>query len=216
MSERPQFTPEEDKVLSTRTLSDAELIKGGAEYKNGILQPTGEQLQEIKSSPKIRPKKEKIDLFTPTVEGNRENARIMLEEIPKINQELTNNPDHILNDPLLVSGFIYRRSEFKGGGVTPEVGEQIRSAQDETRRRLEEEFHYREIPIIPGQTRFDYHLHQVGAMSDYVYTDNRALNGVIESVRASGCIQDKPTGPDVKMRASVRMYTTHPEHKPKS
>ena len=160
--------------------------------------------------------KEKIDLFTPTVEGNRINATMILEEISKINQELSNNPDHVFNDLLRVGGFIYRRPKFKGGGVAPEVVEQIRIAQDETRRRLEEEFNYREIPIIPGQTRFDWHLHRVGTTSDYVYTDNRALNEVIESVRASGCIQDKPTGPDVKMRASVRMYTTDPDYKPKS
>jgi len=229
MSERPQFTPEEDKVLSTRTLSDAELIKGGAEYKNGILQPTGKQVQEIKSSPKIQPEKEKaeqiaklrIDLFTPIVEGNRINSGIMLEQISKINQGLSNNPDRILDDPIMIAGYIFRRPEFKGGGVAPEVVEQIRSAQDETRRRLEEEFKYREIPIIPGQTRFDYHLHEMGGeRSDYVYTENRTLNEVIESVRNSGCIQTRKISEtimgqkrekefeEVKLRAQVRIYTT--------
>lgn len=220
MPERPQFTPEQDKALSSRTLSDAELIKGGAEFKNGILQPTGDQFQEIKSS------QETVD--PAILEGNRTNAKTILEEISKINQELSNNPDRIFDQPTFIAGYIFRRPEFKGGGVAPEVVEQIRIAQDETKRRLEEKFKYREIPIIPGQTRFDFHLHKMESRSDYVYTEERSLHEVIESVRAPGCVQTKKISEtiggqkreeefeDVKMRASVRVYTTDPYYKPKS
>ncbi len=44
--ERPIFTPDEQSKMAERTLSDAELIKGGAKYnENGILQPEEEQIK---------------------------------------------------------------------------------------------------------------------------------------------------------------------------
>jgi len=48
MPERPGFTPEQDEALASRNLSDAEQIKGGAKYEKGVLQPTGEQIEQIK------------------------------------------------------------------------------------------------------------------------------------------------------------------------
>lgn len=46
MSEFTPHTP--DDILKTRTLSDAELLNGGAEYVDGVMKVTAEQLDEIK------------------------------------------------------------------------------------------------------------------------------------------------------------------------
>lgn len=44
-----QFSQEEiDKIQTQRALSDTELIRGGAIFEKGILQPTGEQIDNIK------------------------------------------------------------------------------------------------------------------------------------------------------------------------
>lgn len=48
MSEGVKYTPEQDENMGSRTLHDADLIKGGAKFENGILQPTESQIGEMK------------------------------------------------------------------------------------------------------------------------------------------------------------------------
>lgn len=57
MSEEPSITQEEvtyhlyeDELKKSRTLSDAELLQNGAEYRKGVLTPTKQQLENLKQS----------------------------------------------------------------------------------------------------------------------------------------------------------------------
>lgn len=48
MTETVKYTPEEDKKLGERTVSDANIIKGGGEFRKGVLNPTESQVEDAK------------------------------------------------------------------------------------------------------------------------------------------------------------------------
>ena len=59
--ERPKEEAEENKLQEQRMISDAELIRGGAKIEEGVLRPTEEQIEEIRSKLRNEAEKEKAD-----------------------------------------------------------------------------------------------------------------------------------------------------------
>jgi hypothetical protein len=55
---------EKTKIQKDRTLNDAELLKGGAEYKEGVLMPTDEQIEKIVEKHKEEVKEALIKAYT--------------------------------------------------------------------------------------------------------------------------------------------------------
>lgn len=112
----PEFTPEEDDLLESRTLSDAELIKGGAEYENGILDPTLAQKEQIEKDylkSKIRPIKKRIIIQghgRSETEGTISGVKQIAEQSAHVFKDREEIADYVEKPLLLAAEILYDKN----------------------------------------------------------------------------------------------------------